>query len=174
MTLEMRISGWMKGRFQQRDRYETDMHIDQLSRRYRSRGQWLVGGLQCLRTAIRLRDREKLPVTLALTFVLRERGHKTVKPGFLSTSGLERQLHQTTPPELHMLREWEVDVMRRILRGRRIELPIKSPPTDMCVFTEDYDRRDKVYLPVVWLLSSRVTLQPHAMFKPGGDLSVFK
>lgn len=47
-----------------------DLHIDRIDPSWKSREQWVEGGLQAFRVALAVRDREQLPFTVGLGFSL--------------------------------------------------------------------------------------------------------
>ena len=81
------------------DRYD-DLHVDQIDARWTSRDLWISAGLEAFHLALKLRDRHRLRLTVALAFSLESRAHPE-GADFRTLAGL-KDLLDWSPPSIYL------------------------------------------------------------------------
>lgn len=77
-----------------------DLHIDKIEPRWKSKNEWIEGGLESFRIALEIRDRKRLPVTVALGFSL-DSGDRLRGVDFQGREELRDRLNWS-PPSLYL------------------------------------------------------------------------
>jgi len=79
-----------------------DLHIDEIDSRWKNRDNWFEGGLEALRVAKSVRDRNQLPFTVALAFSLKS-AELPIGVDFRTRSEFVERL-DWSPPSLYLFR----------------------------------------------------------------------
>ena len=82
-----------------------DLHIDKIDLRWKNRDCWVEGGLEALRLAIVIRNRNQLPFAVALAFSLRS-DNRPLGVDFRTRTELDERLNWS-PPSLYLFRRGE-------------------------------------------------------------------
>ncbi len=77
-----------------------ELHIDKVEPRWNSKNEWIEGGLESFRIALELRDRNRLPFTVALGFSL-DSGDRLRGVDFQGREELRDRLNWS-PPSLYL------------------------------------------------------------------------
>jgi hypothetical protein len=100
------------------------LHIDKIDSSWKNRDNWVEGGLEALRVAIVLRDRNQLPFAVALTFSLKS-GDLPIGVDFRTRSEFVERL-DCSPPSLYLFRRGDA---RRTQVGPGVAVQELSPLT---------------------------------------------
>lgn len=90
-----------------------DLHINEISSKYKKPNSWILGGIECLETAISIRDRLRVHFLIQL-FVELKSEVKPIGVNFTSLKELENEL-TTTPPSLYLYQynETENEILKK-------------------------------------------------------------
>jgi hypothetical protein len=128
--------------------YKEELSIPSIDARFASRDHWLVGAAECLKAAIRVRDRIGLPFGVDLAILLTSSAEKGW--GFATMSELDKELSDVAPmltlsayphPEPH-----EGGIMPGTPAAPLI---VTSPPTRQAI-RERFDDSAGRYIRVLW------------------------
>jgi hypothetical protein len=112
------IEAWMTSNLKQRgyDRYD-DLHIDQIDQTWRDRDSWIEGGLQAFRTALEIRNKSALDVSVVLAYSLDARSRESRNLDFWTTKELLESLG-SSPPSLYLFQKgrepWTAEGLRNV------------------------------------------------------------
>ena len=82
-----------------------DLHIDRIDAAWEHPDRWVEGGLEALRLALVVRDRNRLPFTVALAFSLKS-GRHPLGVDFRTRPELQERLNWS-PPSLYLFQRGE-------------------------------------------------------------------
>jgi len=82
-----------------------DLHVDQVDPDWKHRNQWIVGGLEALRIAIDIRNRNQLPFAVGLGFSLQSGDHPRGIDFHTKEEFCERL--DWSPPSLYLFHQGE-------------------------------------------------------------------
>jgi hypothetical protein len=146
------IRDWMTKVIQsRRDLDFDDLHVDEISPRFRARGAWINGAVEALQVALRLRNAAKAPFLVAAGFSLRAGSTPRGLP-IDNLSQLGPELDHS-PPSLYLFHNehppWATDAAFRELTSAfypQVNAPIRS------FFREWFDHHDAEFRRSFWLV----------------------
>jgi hypothetical protein len=110
--LKKRIRSWMTRVIQEGTHASfDDLHVDEISDRFRDRTTWFDGGIECLQLSALIRNAEQRPFSVAVGFSLRS---NPVPCGLQSNSVLDlTKEFDDSPPSLYLFEQgnepWRTD-----------------------------------------------------------------
>lgn len=83
-----------------------DLHIDEVDKAFKSKANWIVGGLECYTQAISIIQELNMPYTIELAFSLKSK--KKVSDYIITDIGSLKKEFDYSPPSLYVFHnEWE-------------------------------------------------------------------
>lgn len=149
-----KISNWMKCIVEEQawERLD-DLHVDQISKAFKSRDKWVIAGYNALQEAILIKKEmvERFRIALAIPLAA---SNKPTQFDFHSLEEISAVLHTYTPPSLYLFSEhsqvWENAVSKGAIQ-KHLSLNI---PMKYCFCTQWYDSSDREYCFTLWLSPS--------------------